>query len=107
MYLDAIQLHSFGIGKMIVIYGKQLIKLGYVQMQMFDILAEATSFITACHGTPSLDNMTLRYQVRSNKLSNRHMNSAPELRSLLPTAETIQEHIHPSPNSYLEGFLGC
>ena len=57
---DETQSHSFGGWNMIVIDGKQLITLGDVQMQMFHILAKVTSLITACYGTHSFDNMTLR-----------------------------------------------
>ena len=69
--------------------------MGDVQLQMFDVLAESNEFTAACYGPPSLDNMTtLRYQVWSNKMSNRHLKSAPELRTLPPTAEPFQEYVH-------------
>ena len=55
--------------------------LGDVQMQMFDVLAEATSVIAACYGSPLLDNvMTFRCQVFDIQQNVKSKYDQPELR---------------------------
>ncbi len=62
---------------------------------MDDVIAESTKFIAACYGYPDATDMSkLRYKVWSNKMGNKKLNSAPELKVLPPTSEALGEHIY-------------
>ena len=67
--------------------------LGNLQMQMTDIIAEATCFIAACYGSPTSANMnSLRYEVWAAKMCNSKLSSAPELKVLPQTTEAFNHH---------------
>ena len=72
-----------GIGKVTVVKvlssGKQLRKLGDLQIQMVDVISECTLCVAACYGSlGSTDMMSLRFTVWLSEMSNPKLNSAPE-----------------------------
>ena len=62
---------------------------------MEEVISEATKFVAACYGSPSLTDMTaLRYSVWANKMANHKLSSTPELQALPPTKEVFKEHLY-------------
>ena len=89
----------WGMGKVTVVKilttGMQLSKLGNLGISMEEVISEATKFVAACYGSPSLTDMTaLRYSVWANKMANQKLSSTPELQALPPTKEAFKEHVY-------------
>ena len=75
--------------------GKQLRKLGDLQIQMVDVISECTLCVAACYGLlGSTDMMSLRFTVWLSKMSIPKLNSAPELKDLPPKIEAFEEYVY-------------
>ena len=75
--------------------GKSLELLGTEDVDMNDIVSEASSFISKCYGPKYSEDMSeLRYSVWSTKMANQKLSSAPKLKSLPPTSDSFTEHVH-------------
>lgn len=91
--------YLWGIGKGTVVkclmMGYQLKNLGHLDSDFSDVISEATSFLAACYGSKERDNMTaVRFDIWSQKMGNKKLTAAPQLKSLPPTTETFTEHVH-------------
>ena len=65
--------------------GKQLRKLGDLQIQMVVVIYECTLLVAVCYGSLGSTDMTsLRYTVWLAKMSNPKLNSDPDLNVLTP-----------------------
>ena len=75
--------------------GKQLRKLGDLQIQMADVIYECTLLVAACCGSlESTDMTSLRYTVWLAKMSNPKLNSAPDLKALTLKSEVFEECVY-------------
>ena len=75
--------------------GKQLRKLGDLQIQMVVVIYECTLLVAACYGSlESTDMTSLRYTVWLAKLSNPKLNSDPDLNVLTLKSEVFEEYVY-------------
>jgi len=75
--------------------GYQLKNLGHLDLDFLDVISEATSFLAACYGSKERDNMTaVHFDIWSQKMGNKKLTAAPQLKSLPPTTEAFTEHVH-------------
>ena len=75
--------------------GYQLKNLGHLDSDFSDVISEATSFLAACYGSKERDNMTaVRFDIWSQKMGNKKLTAAPQLKSLPPTTAAFTEHVH-------------
>ena len=75
--------------------GKQLRKLGDLQIQMADVIYEYTLLVAVCCGSlESTDMTSLRYTVWLAKMSNPKLNSAPDLKALTLKSEVFEECVY-------------
>ena len=98
--------YLWGIGKGTVVKclmgGYQLKNLGHLDSDFSDVISEATSFLAACYGSKERDNMTaVRFDIWSQKMGNKKLTAAPQLKSLPPTTaaypkQTTRMHNHSS-----------
>ena len=90
--------YLWGIGKGTVVKclmgGYQLKNLGHLSY-FSDVISEATSFLAACYGSKERDNMTaVRFDIWSQKMGDKKLTAAPQLKSLPPTTAAFTEHVH-------------
>ena len=87
----------YGIGKGTVLKavrsGKRLDKLGSLDAPSEEITKEAASFIISCYGCKGSDMTLARHTIWANKMANKHLTSAPALKSLPPTADAFDLHV--------------
>ena len=78
--------------------GYQLKNLGHIDSDFSYVISEATSFLAACYGSKERDNMTaVRFVIWSQKMGNKKLTAAPQLKSLPPTTAAFTEHVHRAP----------
>ena len=91
--------YLWGIGKGTVVKylmeGYQLKNLGHLDADLSNVISEATSFLAACYGSKERASMTaVRFDVWSQKIANKKLTAAPQLKALPPTTEAFTEHVH-------------
>ena len=88
----------YGIGKITALTklakGMQLNHLGNLESDMDDIIKQSSSFIASCYGRdPELPYDEARYAAWLAKTGNKKARKVPDLKTLPPTSEALQEHI--------------
>lgn len=88
----------YGVGKASVIKmlekGSTLEKIGETNVEIQDVIDEATSFVAACYGRKCDGSMSdVRYDVWLAKTGNKKATKTPQLRSLPPTSESFAENV--------------
>ena len=74
--------------------GITLLLLGMVDVNMDEVVAEATLFMSRCYGSKYDGDMSeIRYAVWSAKMSNTKITIAPKLKSLPPTSDSFTQHV--------------
>ena len=91
--------YLWGIGKGTVVNnlkkGYQLTKLGVLETDILDVILEATLFFAGCYGSKTKEGMTkIRFDVWSQKMANKKLTAAPELKTLLPTTAAFSAYVH-------------
>ena len=91
--------YLYGIGKATALKslssGTSLKLLGMEDINMEEVVAEATSFISKCYGSKYDGDMSeMRYAVWSDKMANTKISSAPKLKSLPPTSYAFAQHVY-------------
>jgi hypothetical protein len=69
--------------------------LGQKDVNMKDVISEATEFISSCYGSRGNTHMSeTRYAIWSTKMSKPKICSAPKLKSLPPTSDAFTQHVY-------------
>ena len=88
----------YGIGKATVLKvlrsGKLVKMLGEEHVEMDEIVAEATLFMSSCYGSKHAREMSeVRHGVWLTKMANTKISSAPKLKCLPPTSGAFRQHV--------------
>lgn len=90
--------YMWGVGKVtvlkVLLNGHRLDKLGVLEENMPDTIAEATRCVAACYGSKGKDSMSqVRYEMWLAKTAKKKVTTAPKLKSLPPTTASFVENV--------------
>jgi hypothetical protein len=90
--------YLWGIGKATalkaLLAGHKLDQLGQLNVEIDEVVAEATKFVAACYGSKTVENMSkVRFEIWRSKTSKKKITKPPPLKSLPPTSEAFAENV--------------
>ena len=91
------QMYGIGKGTVLKVIRSRnpLNKLGKISARMDEVIEESVRFVAACYGSRERTNMSAaRYDIWTSKMANKKLTTAPQLKTLPPTTEAFDEHVH-------------